>query len=250
MRTKIVAGNWKMNLLAHNAAELFNEIQHYLEHNDSQCTVCVFPSYIYLPALQANSGKLLVGSQNLSSEEKGAYTGEVSVDQLQSIGIKRVLVGHSERRNLYLEDADQVHKKLRLALDEDFNTFLCVGESLDQRNSNDHFKTVKHQIETALKGISSECLKNLCIAYEPVWAIGTGETASPEQAQEMHEFIRSLLKDMYDQSLSDSCSILYGGSVKPTNAKELFAQQDIDGALVGGASLDAEDFIQIIQSIS
>ena len=248
MRRKIVAGNWKMNLVAHEAAELFNEIQFYCNENRPNCEVCVFPSSIYLAALNGNAQAVKVGSQNASDQAKGAYTGEISVNQLHSIGVKMSLVGHSERRTLFGESDDLLNRKIKLLIQNEFEPVFCIGETLEQREAEGHFDIIENQITKGLSEISRAQISDIVIAYEPVWAIGTGKTASPEQAQEMHAYIRSVLSDLYDKEIAENTPILYGGSVKPGNAKDIFGKEDVDGGLVGGASLNANDFISIIQA--
>lgn len=248
MRKNIVAGNWKMNLLAHEAVELFNEIQHFTLSETPSCRVLVFPGTIYLPALQSNSTIIEIGGQNCHFESHGAFTGEVSLSQLRSIGLSKILIGHSERRSIFHETDQETNKKVLAALNAGFEAFICIGESLSERTSQKHFEIVSEQLNIALSEVSESDMKNIVIAYEPVWAIGTGETASPEQAQEMHQHIRQMLTELYSEEIAQNTSILYGGSVKPSNAKEIFGKEDVDGGLIGGASLNAGDFIEIISS--
>ncbi|MEM7163184.1 MAG: triose-phosphate isomerase [Bacteroidota bacterium] len=249
MRKKIAAGNWKMNLLAHQAAELANELDHFSSKENTACRICIFPPALYLPSLSANLKHVEIGAQNFYPKETGAFTGEISMSQLSSIGVKKVLVGHSERRSIFHEEDQFINQKIQFALENEAEVFFCIGEVLEDRKSNSHFDIVREQIEKGLKGIELYQMSSLVIAYEPVWAIGTGETASPEQAQEMHAAIRSKLADMFSNDTAQNTSILYGGSVKPSNARELFDQEDVDGGLVGGASLSAPDFIEIINAL-
>ena len=237
-----------MNLLAHEAAELFNEIQFYCAQNKTNCEVSVFPSSLYLAALRGNAKSINIGAQNVSDQLKGAYTGEISVNQLESLGIRHCLVGHSERRSLYGENDDFLNRKVLLLLENNHTPVFCIGETLEQRDANNHFSVIEQQIRNGLSEVPGESFGEVIIAYEPVWAIGTGKTASPDQAQEMHAHIRNLLEELYGHVLASNTSILYGGSVKPSNASELFNKKDVDGALVGGASLVASHFISIIQA--
>lgn len=189
-----------------------------------------------------------ISAQNVSEFEPGAYTGEISTDILNSIGVKYSIIGHSERRSIFGETNEQIGKKVDKALAANISPILCCGEVLEERKANKHVDVVSEQLKAALKNVKKEQMKDVIIAYEPVWAIGTGETATPEQAQEMHAEIRALLRSLFDQETSEAVRILYGGSVKPSNADELFSQPDIDGGLVGGASLNIEDFSALITS--
>jgi triosephosphate isomerase len=189
-------------------------------------------------------------SQNVHQKSKGAYTGEVSIDMLKSIGISTTLIGHSERRAYFNEDDIVLFEKVRCTLDAGMNIIFCFGEDLKDRKSNKHFDIVKNQLENTVLKLKKESWGNIILAYEPVWAIGTGETASPEQAQEMHQYVRNCVSKCYDESVSESISILYGGSVKPSNANEIFSKKDVDGGLIGGAALLASDFNEIIKANS
>ena len=188
-------------------------------------------------------------AQNMNAAESGAFTGEISAGMLQSIGVKKVILGHSERRTFYNESDESLKDKVSTALKNDMEFIFCFGEQLSDRKSNSHFDVIKAQLSNALFHLSSSSWSNIILAYEPVWAIGTGETASPEQAQEMHTYIRSMIAEKYHQSLADCVSILYGGSVKPSNASAIFSQPDVDGGLIGGASLKLDDFYTIVQSV-
>lgn len=190
-----------------------------------------------------------VAAQNMHQSDNGAFTGEVSAEMLKSIGIKSVILGHSERRSLFKETDEVLSEKVNTALKNEMEVIFCVGEELEQRQQEKHFETVASQLEKGLFHIAGDSWKNIVIAYEPVWAIGTGETASPEQAQEMHAYIRKTVGREFGEEVAESVSILYGGSVKPGNAREIFAKEDVDGGLIGGASLKAEDFMAIVQSI-
>lgn len=250
MSRKIIAGNWKMNLLHQEAQELLQATNVYLnELNPQKIEVVVSPNFTQLEmALHSSTHKKLnVAAQNMAAEDFGAFTGEVSGKMLADIGIDIVILGHSERREVFLESDDLIHKKLHKALELNFLPILCVGESLPTRQAGEHFNFVKSQLDSALEGVSSVQAENIVIAYEPIWAIGTGETASPEQAQEMHAYIRKYLSGRYDVTTADDISILYGGSVKPSNARDLFGQPDVDGGLIGGASLKADSFRELIK---
>lgn len=248
MRNNIVAGNWKMNLTFEQALQLANDLNAWATENKPTAKVIIAPTSIYLQAIQeiVDGDFVQVASQDVSNSEKGAYTGDVSAEQLDSIGINCAIVGHSERREYQQETDAIIAQKLEQLFNKDITPILCVGEKLEERQAEKHFDVVKSQILNALNPQKAENLTKLVIAYEPVWAIGTGVTASPEQAQEIHAFIRSVLNETYGSEVAENTSILYGGSVNPSNAEELFSQKDIDGGLVGGASLKVEDFSQII----
>ena len=251
MRRKIVAGNWKMNLSWDEAKSLLLGINRFVNTHKPHCKVIVCPPYPYLD--RANDifiGHASVGAQNISEYENGAYTGEISAEILTSIGVHYTIVGHSERRQLFHETNEQIGQKAEAAIAKGIKTIICCGETLEQRRSNSQEKVVKEQLNAALKNISAENMERQIIAYEPVWAIGTGETASPSQAQEMHQFIRrDVLEPLFGNAVADRVRILYGGSVKPDNAKELFGQEDVDGGLVGGASLKVDSFMEIANSL-
>ena len=248
MRKKIVAGNWKMNNNKQETAELIQALKPLSFSTDVR--VMVAPAFTHLvQAEQLTQGsRIEVLAQNMNAAESGAYTGEISAAMLSSIGIQKVILGHSERRAYYNETDASLQEKVVTALTNDMEIVFCFGEELDQRKAGNHFEVVQSQLETALFDLTPSQWSKIILAYEPVWAIGTGETASPEQAQEMHSFIRNLIASKYDQALADSISILYGGSVKPSNASAIFSQADVDGGLIGGAALKAEDFAAIIQS--
>ena len=252
MRKHIVAGNWKMNKSFEEADELIDELMSKLEAvelpRDEQVIICPPFPYLEMASDYANDSYFMVGAQNVADHESGAYTGEVSASMLASCEIDYCIVGHSERRAYYGETDATVAAKVDLLLAHDLKPIVCVGEVLEEREANRQFDVVKTQVEGGLYHLSAEQMKNVVIAYEPVWAIGTGKTATPEQAQEMHAHIRSLLAAKWGKEVADEISILYGGSCKPSNAKELFACPDIDGGLIGGASLKADDFMGIIRS--
>ena len=252
MRKHIVAGNWKMNCTFTEADDLINGIMEKLEQQelprDTQLIVCPPFPYLEMTTDYANDSYFMVGAQNVAAEEKGAYTGEVSAEMLESMEIDYCIVGHSERRAYYGETNKTVAAKVDRLLAHGLKPIVCVGEVLEEREAGRQLDVVKRQVEEGLFHLTAEQMKEVVIAYEPVWAIGTGKTATPDQAQEIHAHIRSLLVEKYGKALADDISILYGGSCKPSNAKELFACPDIDGGLIGGAALKADDFIAIAQS--
>ena len=250
MRKNIVAGNWKMNL---NRAEVIALVEDVLARlpTDNNTHVVFAPSFVYLHKVAkmcANTSKVVAAAQDCSANEKGAFTGEVSASMLASCGARYVVLGHSERRANFAESNEILKTKVGQAFRNDLKVIFCCGESLSQRESGVHFDWIKAQISESLFHLSPEEFKNIVVAYEPIWAIGTGETASTNQAQEIHAFIRNILVEQYGNEVALSTSILYGGSCKPSNAKELFASQDIDGGLIGGASLSSDDFVKITQS--
>lgn len=248
MRNKIVAGNWKMNLNYEEAIQLGTNLNAWIADNQPTAEVIIAPSFIYLQTLleAVDEQYLKIASQDVSAHEKGAYTGDVSAEQLDSIGLDFAIIGHSERRDYQGESDTIIAEKLKQAFKHQINPIFCVGEKLEEREAGDHFAVVKSQVLNALSYQNKEDLSRLVIAYEPVWAIGTGKTATPEQAQEIHAFIRKVLNDEFGVEVANNTSILYGGSVNAANADEIFSQPDIDGGLVGGASLKYDDFVQII----
>lgn len=249
MRKKIVAGNWKMNTLLDEGAVLAENIVGKKAEVPSGVQLIIAPPFTHLDRIGTiikNSG-IALSAQNCADMEKGAYTGEVSASMLVSAGCSYVILGHSERREYYHETSETLNRKMELALAHGLNPIYCVGEKLEEREAGKHFETVGAQIREVIFNLSPEQLEKTVIAYEPVWAIGTGKTATADQAEEIHAFIRKTLSEKYGK-LAEEISILYGGSCKPSNAKELFAQKDIDGGLIGGASLKAEDFIAIAGS--
>lgn len=248
MRKKIVAGNWKLNTLLKEGMELAKAVEKLAQEKTSDALVIIAPPYTHLSSVNVLLDQVKLSAQNCASETSGAYTGEVSPAMLVSAGVEYVILGHSERRSLYNEDNEMLNKKVKLALAEGLKPIFCCGEVLQERESEKHFDVVKEQIEVGLKGLSNDDMNKVVIAYEPVWAIGTGVVASPAQAQEMHKYIRTFLTEMFDASVADDMSILYGGSCKPSNAEELFANPDVDGGLIGGAALKAEDFLAIVNS--
>ncbi|HET8734982.1 MAG TPA: triose-phosphate isomerase [Pricia sp.] len=249
MRSKIVAGNWKMNKTAKETEALLTELAGKLP--DTQAEVMVAPTFVNLVAAvrHVESSIIKVIAQNVHFAENGAYTGEISADMLLDIDIDTVIIGHSERRAHFGETDEILNRKVVAALNKNMRVVFCFGEELVDRKSDTHFKVVEGQLKSALFSLDPSAWTNLILAYEPVWAIGTGETASPEQAQEMHAFIRKTITEAYDTSIANNVSILYGGSVKPANAREIFSKPDVDGGLIGGASLVADDFVEIIKAI-
>ncbi|SRR5690606_8880586 len=252
MRKNIVAGNWKMNKNVIEAQQLMFQLLEYKKNNATNCEVWIAPPSLYLMMARDlyENNEIGVFAQDMSGQESGAYTGELSAAMLESIEATGTLVGHSERRQYHGETDEACNKKVKMALDLGLIPIYCNGETLDQRKSGQHLEVVKNQTEEALFTLSADEIKKVVIAYEPVWAIGTGETASPEQAQEIHAHIRSLIAAKYGQEVADEISILYGGSVKPDNAKEIFSQPDIDGGLIGGAALKMDDFAKIIEGFN
>ncbi|MCH1547073.1 MAG: triose-phosphate isomerase [Flavobacteriaceae bacterium] len=249
-RKKIIAGNWKMNNDLNETQNLLNNLISMSIPNDVK--IMIAPSYVNLKYSVDNlkSSEIEVISQNIHQSDKGAYTGEISASMLKSIGVNSTIIGHSERREYFKETHDILKLKVDNALKNSMNIIFCFGEELKDRKNNNHFDIISKQISESLFHLDNKFWNNIVLAYEPVWAIGTGETASSEQVQEMHFYIREFVCNKYDQLLSDNLSILYGGSVKPTNAKEIFSMSDVDGGLIGGASLNAEDFFKIINSFN
>lgn len=249
MRSKIVAGNWKMNKNLVETEALLAELSAKLPNTDAE--VMVSPTFVNLAGAvgKLEGSKIKVIAQNMHNAENGAYTGEISADMLLNIGIDTVILGHSERRAYFGETDEILAKKVKTALAKNMNIMFCFGEELNDRKSDNHFKVVESQLRNALFDLDPSAWSSIVLAYEPVWAIGTGETASPEQAQEMHAFIRKTIADAFNSEIADNVSILYGGSVKPGNAKEIFSKPDVDGGLIGGAALVADDFIAIINGI-
>jgi triosephosphate isomerase len=248
MRNNIVAGNWKMNNDATQTTALINDLNKALEEVSVNCRVLISPTSINLTSAVAltQDSIIEVSAQNMHQAKSGAFTGEISADMLKDVGVNTVILGHSERRTYFGEDDKILTEKVASALENNLEVIFCFGESLQDRKSGNHFNVVESQLKNAVLSLSASSWEHIILAYEPVWAIGTGETASPEQAQEMHAFIRGLLVNTYGTSVAKNVSILYGGSVKPTNAKEIFSKEDVDGGLIGGASLKASDFTGII----
>ena len=247
-RKKIVAGNWKMNNGLQETKLLINELLR--ETNHSECEVMIAPSFVSLKtAIDSLINKNIeVVSQNVHQNINGAYTGEVSAKMLSSIGIKTTIIGHSERREYFNETHDLLKHKVDTSLENSMRIIFCFGEQLKDRKTDNHFNIISNQISESLFHLNSSDWDNIILAYEPVWAIGTGETASSDQVQEMHSFIRNFISQKYSTELAQKVSILYGGSVKPNNAKEIFSMEDVDGGLIGGASLNSTDFFSIVNS--
>ena len=251
MRKPFVAGNWKMNTDSSTSVELAERIASgSMEAAGQSVTVAVCPPFVYLQAVAKalSASSVAVGAQDIYFEPKGAFTGEISASMLKDIGCAYCLCGHSERRHVIGETDELINKKVTAAIGGGLLPILCVGELLAEREASQTNEVVTRQLKEGLSGLSAEKLSAVTIAYEPVWAIGTGLTATPQQAQEVHDFIRKLLGQMYDSQLAQEIRILYGGSAKPSNAAELMGRQDVDGLLVGGASLKADDFLAIIQA--
>ncbi len=249
MRRKVVAGNWKMNLTIEAGVELVESIVN--GYSNSDVEVILATPYTYLLKMNeitSTNSNIKIAAQNCHHKSNGAYTGEVSASMLSSMKIPYVIIGHSERRSMNGETDTILLEKLEKALNEQLNPIFCCGEPLEIRKNNDQVNYVTKQLEETIFKLSSDQVRQLILAYEPIWAIGTGETASPEQAQEIHAAIRSSLSNQFGEEIANSIPILYGGSVKPENAKAIFANPDVDGGLVGGASLDKGKFIQIIES--
>ena len=250
MRKKIVAGNWKMNTTVPEGIELAKQVVARAAETPANVGLIVAAPFTHLASVaEAIKGsKVELAAQNCADHTSGAYTGEVSVAMLKSVGCKWTILGHSERRQYYGETDEKLVVKTRLALAEGLGVILCVGENLDEREAGRHFEVVTSQIKNVLYGFSAEDMKKIVVAYEPVWAIGTGKTATAGQAEEIHACIRKVLAEKFGAQVAEDTTILYGGSCKPSNAKELFAQKDIDGGLIGGAALKADDFIGIALS--
>lgn len=252
MRKNIVAGNWKMNKNLQEAQELMKQLSLYLQQHQPNCEVFIAPPALYLATAKEifNNENISIYAQDLSEYQSGAYTGEISAEMLKSIGINGSIVAHSERRQYHNDTDTSAFVKIKNLLALGLTPIYCNGEQLEERKAGNHLEVIKTQTETALFGLSAEEIQKVVIAYEPVWAIGTGETATAAQAQEVHAFIRNLISEKYGKAIADEISILYGGSVKPDNAKEIFSQPDVDGGLIGGASLKIEDFSKIIEAFN
>lgn len=252
MRKIIVAGNWKMNTSRNEARELFIAIQAKAEKSKNLESVLIFPPFPFLTDLKNLKNKSFIdlGSQNIAYEAKGALTGEVSAGMIKSIDINYTLIGHSERRQYFLESPEMLKRKVDLALENDLKVVFCCGELLQERKEGRQNEVIYSQIRDSLFHLDAPSMKKIIIAYEPVWAIGTGETASPSQAEEMHAFIRDNISTKFGKEISDNLHILYGGSCTSVNAKELFSLEHVDGGLIGGASLKADEFLKIIALVN
>jgi len=256
-RKLFIAGNWKMNTCRAEAKALAAALKNNLGQTD-QVDLAVCPPFVYLPAVadELSGSGIDVGAQNLFYEDNGAYTGEISAEMLKDVGCRYVILGHSERRHVLGESDEWINRKIHKALAAGLDVIFCVGELLEQRQADQTLEVVARQVKIGLEGVSRTCSdgallsERLTVAYEPVWAIGTGQTATPDQAQDVHNKIRQLLGEIYDAALAQKMRIQYGGSVKPSNAAELLGEPDIDGALVGGASLKVDDFAGIVQAVT
>lgn len=250
MRKHIVAGNWKMNKNVTETKVLLSDVKSSLGQINSSKRIIIAPPYtsLFVAKESAKDSLLEVAAQNMHQSNSGAFTGEISVDMLMDIDVTIVILGHSERRAYFGENDEILREKVNTALANGLEIIFCFGELLEDRKTNNHFHVVEQQLTNALFHLKEDDWKKIILAYEPVWAIGTGETATPNQAQEMHQFIRKLMAKQYSDSLANEVSILYGGSVKPSNAKEIFSKPDVDGGLIGGASLQADDFMAIVNA--
>ena len=247
MKKKVIAGNWKMNMLPNEAINFIEEFAPLVKDTKHEVILCVPYTDLFYALLHVQNTNIKIGAQNMHWEEKGAYTGEISAQMLKSIGVEYVIIGHSERRQYFAETDETVNKKIKSALANDLKPIVCIGETLEQREQGVTEKIITTQVEKALEGISAEDLNKIIIAYEPIWAIGTGKTATKEDANDTIKQIRKKIAEIYGQNEAERVIIQYGGSVKSSNAKELFEMSDIDGGLVGGASLKAEEFSKIVK---
>lgn len=248
MRKQIVAGNWKMNNTLQEGIDLAKSVNEMKKQFEGDVGVIVAPPFIHLSEVSRVLNSVGLSAQDCAAEANGAFTGEVSAEMIGSAGAAYVILGHSERRAIFGEDNAMLNKKVKMALENGLISIFCCGEVLEERESGKLFDVIKTQIEIALFDLDAGDMSKIIIAYEPVWAIGTGVVATPEQAQEMHAYIRQLVRDRFGDAIAEDLTILYGGSCKPSNAKVLFANPDVDGGLIGGASLNAEDFMAIVQS--
>lgn len=248
MRKKIVAGNWKMNTTVQEGVKLAQEVESLAAQVNNGAVIVVCTPFTHLTEVKKVINKVALGAENCATEVSGAYTGEISASMVASTGAKYVIIGHSERRQYYHETDEILAKKVKIALANNLTPIFCIGELLSEREANKHFDVVKSQLEKGIFDLSAEDFEKLVIAYEPVWAIGTGKTATSAQAQEIHKVIRDVIAAKYGKSVADNTSILYGGSCNDKNATELFANPDVDGGLIGGAALKSESFIAIAKS--
>ena len=246
MRKKVIAGNWKMNMLPNEAIEYIEKLSKFVKDTNNEVVLCVPYVDLFYALLTAQNTNIKIGAQNMHFEEKGAYTGEVSPKMLKAINVEYVIIGHSERRQYFNETDETVNKKVKAAFENGLKPIVCVGETLQQRENGETAKIITNQTKLALEGLTNEQVENTIIAYEPIWAIGTGKTATSEDANNSIKEIRNEIAKNYGQNTADRVIIQYGGSVKSKNAKELFTMSDIDGGLVGGASLDPEEFSKIV----
>ena len=250
MRKKVIAGNWKMNNDLTESQNLITKLTGGLSNQKLNCDVIICPPYTSLSEASTliKNTPVKLGAQNMFFEDNGAYTGEISAQMLKSVGCEYVIIGHSERRTIFKETNEMINKKIRKALEHSLKVIFCVGETLEEREKSTTMQVIRAQVENGLRDISEESMAEIIIAYEPVWAIGTGRNATPQQAQEVHKFIRDYIGNKFSSQIAENLTIQYGGSVKPDNASELLSQQDVDGALVGGACLKADSFIAIIKA--
>ena len=247
MRRKVIAGNWKMNMLPNEAIEYIQAFEPLVKDAKAEVILCVPYTDLFYCLMNAQNTNIKIGAQNVHFEEKGAYTGEVSAKMLKSIGVEYVIIGHSERRQYFAETDETVNKKIKAALANGLKPIVCVGETLEQRESGKTVEIITNQTKLALEGLTREQVKGIIIAYEPIWAIGTGKTATSEDANNSIKAIRKEIANIYGSEVAEEVIIQYGGSVKSSNAKELFACSDIDGGLVGGASLKPDEFSKIVK---
>ena len=246
MRRKVIAGNWKMNMLPNEAIEMINELAPLVKDSENEVVLCVPYIDLFYSLLHTQETNIKVGAQNMHFEAKGAYTGEISGGMLKSIGVEYVIIGHSERRQYFNETDETVNQKVKAAFDNELKPIVCVGETLEERESGKAFDIITNQTQKALDGLTEKQVENTIIAYEPIWAIGTGKTATKEDANEACRKIREKIAEIYGQNVGNRVIIQYGGSMKPENAKELLQMSDIDGGLIGGASLKADTFAKIV----
>ena len=246
MRKKVIAGNWKMNMLPNEAIKFIEDFIPLVKDTENEVVLCVPYTDLFYALMSAQGSNIKIGAQNMHFEEKGAYTGEVSAQMLKSINVEYVIIGHSARRQYFNETDETVNKKIKAAFANDLKPIVCVGETLEQRENGSTIEVITKQTELALEGLTEEQVANTIIAYEPIWAIGTGKTATSDDAQNSTKAIRNKIEEIYGQNVSERVIIQYGGSVKSSNAKELFQMPDIDGGLVGGASLKPDEFSKIV----
>lgn len=246
MRKPIIAGNWKMNNTPSDTKVFINSLKQKKLSEDVEKIIATPFTSLYLANELLNNTDIKLGAQNMYFEDRGAFTGEVSGQMLKDLNVSYVIIGHSERREIFNESDELLNKKVKAAISKELSPILCCGETIEEREAQKHQEKIKNQITKDLEGISEKDLDKLVIAYEPIWAIGTGKTASPEDAEEMCKYIREILEELYSKDLADNIRILYGGSVKPENVKEIMAKENVDGALVGGASLKVDSFTSLI----
>ena len=249
MRKKVIAGNWKMNMLPNETINFIEGLSQEIKDVKNEIILCVPYTDLFYALLTAQNTNIKIGAQNMHWKEKGAYTGEISGQMLKSIGVEYVIIGHSERRQYFAETDETVNLKVKSALENNLKPINCVGKTLEQREHGKTEKIIESQIKLALKDLTKEQIRAIIIAYEPVWAIGTGKTATPEEANNVIKYIRKQIKELYNEEIAENIIIQYGGSVKASNAEELFNMSDIDGALVGGASLNFKEFSEIVNKV-